>query len=179
MLPAMTTGPEDSELMMRYADGDAAAFDLLYDRHRGPLYRYFLRQCLDEGVAAELFQQVWSRVIKARHRYRAGVPFTPYLYQNAHHCFVEHLRRQSRPPDEDGQPAETGRRHAAMPDSRLAQVLASLAPDQREAFILQQEAGLDVTGIAGVIGIDAATVRARLGSAIGRLRQAITTGGLV
>ncbi len=34
----------DEKLMQRFAKGDAKAFDQLYARHRGPLYRYFIRQ---------------------------------------------------------------------------------------------------------------------------------------
>ena len=56
MLLAMVGGSDDAELMSRYATGDVAAFGTLYGRHKGPLYRYFLRQCGDPETAAELFQ---------------------------------------------------------------------------------------------------------------------------
>src|SRR5215475_121880 len=42
---AMPIEPSDEELMLRYGSGDAAAFDLLYARHRGGVFRYLLRQC--------------------------------------------------------------------------------------------------------------------------------------
>ena len=35
----------DESLMLRYQSGDAGAFDLLYARHRGGLFRFITRQC--------------------------------------------------------------------------------------------------------------------------------------
>ena len=43
---AMTSEIEDSALMLRYGDGDLAAFDALYRRHKDGLYRYLLRLSL-------------------------------------------------------------------------------------------------------------------------------------
>ena len=59
--------------MLCYRDGDAGAFDVLYGRHRGGVYRYFLRQCRDAAVAEELFQDVWMNLIRARAK--ASTPF--------------------------------------------------------------------------------------------------------
>jgi len=36
----MPVEPSDEDLMLRYASGDAAAFDLLYTRHRAGVFRY-------------------------------------------------------------------------------------------------------------------------------------------
>src|SRR5690606_13344140 len=44
-LPVRQFPDADARLMLAYARGDSAAFDALYARYRGPLYRYFLRQC--------------------------------------------------------------------------------------------------------------------------------------
>ena len=48
----MSWGAEssDEELMLGYRDGDAAAFDLLYVRHKGGVYRYLYRQCRDAAA---------------------------------------------------------------------------------------------------------------------------------
>ena len=53
-------------LMLSYRDGDAGAFDVLYARHKGGVYRYLLRQCRDAATAEELFQDVWMNLIRAR-----------------------------------------------------------------------------------------------------------------
>ncbi|MEO8223628.1 MAG: sigma-70 family RNA polymerase sigma factor [Gammaproteobacteria bacterium] len=82
--------------MIRYATGDVAAFELLYGRHKGPLYRYFLRQCGDPEAAAELFQETWVRIINARARYEPKARFTTYMYQIGHNCLVDYYRKAGR-----------------------------------------------------------------------------------
>ncbi len=59
----------DEGLMLNYRDGDAGAFDVLYARHRGPVYRYLLHQTGKRELADELFQDVWMRVIQSRSGY--------------------------------------------------------------------------------------------------------------
>ena len=54
----MDKAASDEELMNRYRDGDASSFEILYERHKGPLYRYFLRQSGMAALAEELYQDV-------------------------------------------------------------------------------------------------------------------------
>ncbi|MBL8201438.1 MAG: sigma-70 family RNA polymerase sigma factor [Chromatiales bacterium] len=101
----MAGGTDDAQLMTRFASGDLAAFETLYSRHKGALYRYFLRQCGDPEMAAELFQEVWVRVIKARERNEPRAPFTTYMYQIGHNCLVDHYRKAGRSlTDGNGEP---------------------------------------------------------------------------
>jgi len=62
--PRMSHIPDDSALMLRYKDGDIAAFEVLYRRHTDPLYRYLLRLCRHRDTAEDIFQEVWSKIIK-------------------------------------------------------------------------------------------------------------------
>src|SRR4029079_9056991 len=82
------------ELMIAYRDGDAGAFETLYARHRGALYRFVLRSLKDRSVAEELFQEAWIRVIEARERYAPSAKFTTWLYTIAHNLLVDHWRRK-------------------------------------------------------------------------------------
>ena len=61
--PRMEHRPEDSALMLRYRDGDVAAFEVLYRRHNDALYRYLLRLCRHHSTAEDVFQEVWMKVI--------------------------------------------------------------------------------------------------------------------
>ena len=106
MLLAMAGANDDAQLMTRYAAGDVPAFETLYARHKGPLYRYFFRQCGNPDNADELFQDVWVRIIKARERYEPKARFTPYMYQIAHNGLVDHFRKAGRSlTDGTGEPA--------------------------------------------------------------------------
>src|SRR5258706_8285412 len=82
----------DEELMLAYAGGDAGAFEALYAKHKGALFRFVLRSMKARGEAEEVFQDVWMRVIEARTRYTPTAKFTTWLYTIAHHRLVDHWR---------------------------------------------------------------------------------------
>src|SRR5262249_14364686 len=73
-------GTDDGALMIRYAQGDARAFEILYDRHEGALYRYLLRLSHHPETANDLFQEVWSKVVACRERYEVRAQFKTFLY---------------------------------------------------------------------------------------------------
>src|SRR5688500_16225763 len=87
---------DDSALMLRYRDGDMRAFEILYARHKGPLYRYLQRLCRDRDVANDLFQEVWSKVIASRERYEVRAQFNTFLFRIAHNCAIDYFRRTGR-----------------------------------------------------------------------------------
>jgi len=80
--------------MLAYRQGDAGAFETLYARHKGPLYRFVLRSVRERGLAEELYQEIWMRVIEARGRYTVQARFTTWLYTIAHHRLTDHWRRR-------------------------------------------------------------------------------------
>jgi RNA polymerase sigma factor (sigma-70 family) len=172
----------DEALMERYRDGDARAFERLYRRHRGPLFRYIKRQCSEPAVAEELFQDVWMKVVRARSRYRVEAKFTTYLYRIAHNRLIDHHRAR-RLPDGDPLPAaEVAAGAADQPDrrvhslrevQRLQKLVQSLPDEQREAFLLHQEGGLSVEEIAGITGVGRETAKSRLRYALSKLRQSL------
>lgn len=177
----------DEDLMLAYRGGDAAAFDVLYRRHKGPLYRYVLRGVRASGPAEELFQDVWMRVIEARERYEPAATFRTWLYTIAHNRMMDHFRRQSlRAVDvgddadalAEAMPAPTGAQPENLVESRadlrrLADAIAALPPAQREAFLLHQEAGLTVPEIAQATGTALEAAKSRLRYALQKLREAI------
>ena len=85
--------------MLRYRDGDVAAFETLYRRHKDALFRYLLRLCHQRTAAEDVFQEVWGKIIKSRDTYRPTAKFTTFLYHVAHNCFIDHLRRNKRHDD--------------------------------------------------------------------------------
>jgi RNA polymerase sigma-70 factor (ECF subfamily) len=187
MLPAMAGELDDATLMLRYRDGDVSSFEILYARHKGPLYRYFLRRGTGPDHASELFQEVWTKLIRAKDRYQPTAKFTTYMYRLAHNCYVDHLRRQDRSPDAaDGlgstdpdelsaDPKDDPQRSAERAESfdRFRKALAGLPPDQREAFVLREEGGLSLSAIASVTGVNSETAKSRLRYAVRKLRDAI------
>ena len=84
----------DEQLMLAYAAGDATAFETLYARHKGGLYRFVQRGIKERGIAEELFQEIWVRVIEARQRYAPQARFSTWLYTIAHNRMVDHWRKR-------------------------------------------------------------------------------------
>jgi RNA polymerase sigma-70 factor (ECF subfamily) len=179
---------EDVRLMLRYRDGDSAAFAALYARHKGPLYRYLLRQVRNAGAAADLFQEVWSRLVATRGRYEARAKFATYLFHIAHNCTVDFLRRDLRlhrrpqADDTDSQSGEPEVPEHQRPDgiaefaeqqSALLTALAALPPEQREAFLLHEETGLTIEEIARVTDVGLETAKSRLRYAIRKLKKSL------
>lgn len=186
-LARMTASDDDSELMLRYRHGDLRAFETLYERHRGSLYRYLLRQCRDPETASDLFQEVWGRIIATRARYEVRARFTTYLFHIAHNCCIDYFRRQSArragltDTVEDWNDQLVSPTHE-RPDAELARAqleqafrasLAELPPEQREVFLLYEETGLDLDEIAYVTGVGMETAKSRLRYALNKLRAAL------
>ena len=122
--------------MLAYRDGDAGAFEALYRRHRTRLYRFVLRSIRSPGIAEELYQEVWMRVIEARGSYFPKARFTTWLFTIAHNRMVDHWRRcglslvsldEADPPADARDPA----RQATPTRSRTARTSASGSPKPR------------------------------------------------
>ncbi len=178
----MGVTPEDSALMLRYRDGDVAAFELLYRRHNDSLYRYLLRLSLNRDAAEDIFQDVWAKIIKARHRYRPTAKFSTFLYRVAHNCFIDYVRKNKRhmvasaidpdcSPDPGDEPDLLVEKTLAR--QRLDVALRTIPDEQRDAFLLHEEAGLSIDTIAEVTGVNRETVKSRLRYATKKLKAAL------
>ena len=173
----------DESLMLAYAAGDAAAFERLYHRHRGKLYRFLARQLHGNGALAdELFQDVWQRVIAARKGWKPDAAFSTWLYRIAHNRLADHWRAlQHRPPA----PEDGDERAARVPDPdtperqltefeerrRLRLALDALPEEQREVVLLRLEQDLSLEEIGEITGVGRETVKSRLRYAMDKLRQ--------
>src|SRR6185436_16434341 len=87
-------GAGDEQLMLAYREGDAGAFEELYRRHKGGLFRFVTRSVRERAVAEELYQEIWMRAIEARGRYQAQAKFSTWLYTIAHHRLIDHWRKR-------------------------------------------------------------------------------------
>lgn len=191
-------GDSDEALMLSYAAGRAAAFDTLYARHKGGVYRYLLRHCGNAGTADELFQDVWMNAIRARDRYAPTAKFTTWLYTLAHHRLIDYWRASGKAKfmsiDADdetsgdegtraivealpaaGRDEPEARASTRQLGEQLRSALATLPPAQRDAFLLQHEGGLSLEEIAQLTGVGMETVKSRLRYAVAKLRDELAT----
>jgi len=169
--------------MLAYRDGDARAFEALYGRHRARLFRFVLRSVKERGVAEELFQDVWMRVIEARGRYAPKARFTTWLYSIAHNRLIDHWRRKGlsvvdleNVDVEGSSPNPESQAEARQSLQRFAKALEALPPVQREAFLLHEEAGMSVAEIAQATGAGEEAAKSRLRYAVAKLKAAVDDG---
>lgn len=169
----------DEQLMQRYAKGEAKAFDELYARHRGPLYRYFIRQVNNPATANDLYQGAWEKIIQARQKYRSTAPFTAWMYSIAHNHLIDYYRRL-RP----GDPLETDELSDSKPgpvqgvieqeqSDQLRSGISALPQEQKNTLLLKLETGLKMEDIARVTGVSRETVKSRLRYAVNKLKRSL------
>jgi RNA polymerase sigma-70 factor (ECF subfamily) len=172
----------DEQLMLSYREGGAAAFDELYRRHKGGLFRFVLRSVRERALSEELFQEIWMRVIEAREHYEPQAKFTTWLYTIAHNRIVDHWRKKGLqlvslddavdPPASssfDPEKILQGKQGLA----RFARALEALPPAQREAFLLHEEAGMSVAEIARATGANEEAAKSLLRYALSKLKEAM------
>jgi RNA polymerase sigma-70 factor (ECF subfamily) len=175
----------DEQLMLAYRGGDAGAFDELYRRHKGGLFRFVLRSVRERSLAEELYQEIWMRAIEARGRYEPQAKFTTWLYTIAHNRLVDHWRKKGlqvvsleTESEFSGNPAfePEGILEAKQGLARFAQALQALPPAQREAFLMHHEAEMSVAEIARATGAGEEAAKSRLRYAVSKLKEALGDG---
>lgn len=83
----------DEDLMLRYCDGDFAAFKELYQRHSRPLYRFIAWRSPRAEWVDEIMQDSWTALHNARSQYQVSASFKTYLYQIARNRLIDLIRQ--------------------------------------------------------------------------------------
>jgi RNA polymerase sigma-70 factor (ECF subfamily) len=159
--------------------------------HADGLYRYGLRLCGDEHLAADLVQDCLTRAFDAYGRLRPGTNHRAWAYTILRNGFISRQRKHKREeelPNEElvvdgaaGEPGLTlvkaadGYRHG-FEDEVLA-ALAALSETQRTAVVLCDVEGMSYEEIAEIMACPVGTVRSRIHHARRRLRELLTDYG--
>src|SRR5277367_4675136 len=88
----------DAARMRRARRGDVVAFAELVERFWGPVVGRFVRQLGDRQEAEDLAQEVFLRLYRARHRYRAHAKFSTWLFHVAANVARNAIRSRRRRP---------------------------------------------------------------------------------
>jgi RNA polymerase sigma-70 factor (ECF subfamily) len=180
-------GESDEGLMRRYACGDAAAFERLYERHEMRTWRYLERNVGNRAWADELMQEVWFAVARDATRYQPSARFSTWLFTIARNQMIDWLRTHRQPISLDTLgyeapavisqlTADAGAGPVAAAVAReqavaLTRALAELPAEQRDAFLMQVEGNLGVEQIAAITGSSFETTKSRLRYARTKLRE--------
>jgi RNA polymerase sigma-70 factor, ECF subfamily len=167
----------DEECFSRFLDGDEGGFDLLLDRYRTPLFSFILRM-VGNGEADDVFQETFVRVLRHRYRFDASRRFSPWLFAIAANLCRDALRRRRRSPELQAEELPEGV-SGANPEAdtagaeirrAVAVAVSGLPPDQREVFLLREQAGLSFREIAETTGANLNTVLGRMHQAVKKLQ---------
>lgn len=166
-----TGGPSDHELVRRYIDGDARAFDELVARFERRVYAVAFRMCGNPEDARDVSQEVFLNAMRALKRFREEAQLSTWFHRVTVNASLDHMRkrkRRSSTPIEDvaEQPSsDPGPEDAAAGAARAAEVhraLSRLSSEHRAVLVLHDLEDLDYAEAATALDIPVGTVKSRI-----------------
>lgn len=186
----MSVEPTDEVLCRRIADHDAAAFELLVERHQARALRLATSILANEADGRDVSQEAFIRLYQSAHRFDGRSRFSTWFYRIVVNLCIDHQRRNrwwrklaplsgslddtdNRPPpepvSEDPGPELIAIR--TQTGARLRKALERLSPSQRAAVLLQVQEGLSSREIADVLKCSESTARVHLHRGVSRLTK--------
>ena len=147
----------------------------MFDRHHPAVYRYLRRIVGDSGVAEDLTQEVFLRVVRGLGAYSHDGRAAAWVFQIARNLALNALRDRGR------RPVATQPEVVSEPSARASQALtldldralSTLPFDDRECFLLRELGGLSYAEIGAVCALTPDAVRSRIHRARLALREAL------
>jgi RNA polymerase sigma-70 factor (ECF subfamily) len=168
---------QDAELVRRWRQGEAAAFETLVRRWQQRLARFLGRLVGDPTLVQDLCQEAFLRAYLAGDRYREAGSFSTWLYQIALNLARDAARRRRHLPValRGPEPAGSAPLAETLCEQRelqhvLACAVAELPEPLREVLALRHDEGMSFEEMARVLGTPASTLKSRFAVALGRLR---------
>ena len=177
---------ESDEALMRYvADGNAKAFEVLYERYSTKLVRYFHRMLWkDQEKAEDFMQELFTKIIHKPHQYDPARPFKTWLYSVANNmCKNEYRKQEIRKvtsyelneatavADEH---VDFGRKIDRDTFNRLLmEELEELDEKKRDTFILRYKEDMSIKEISEAMGCSEGTVKSRIFYTLKHLNKAL------
>ena len=194
------TSLPDNELMTRLksaASGDVMlGFEVLVGRYKNSIVSFLFRFVGDFRTAEDLAQETFLRIVKGAQAWEHRARFQTWLFTIARNLCVDQARRDrfrradsldAEGPDGEqamvdsvpGREIDPGRgAESARLRPVLQQALLSLPVEQREVFVLREQAGVPFKEIASMVGVNENTVKSRMRYALEALRRNLTAAGV-
>ncbi len=174
---------EDSELISRIQAGDTSAFETLYHKYKGPIYRTALAITRDPQMAEEILQDCFLRVYRYIDRVNGNYPLAPWLHRiTVNLCYnrLERRRLWSVPLEDvvgflrlDARqwPESTLERQELC--ALVREHIARLGPRYRAVLVLYYLQGFSQKEVANILDCPVGTVKSRLHYACQKLRASL------
>ena len=169
------TEDSDADLIVRVADRDRDAFELLYRRYVRSVFGLALRRLRDRQRAEDAVQETFAAIWRSAHSYKPerGAA-APWLYAVARNAIVDRLRARNEPPSDvpdtpSGEPGPSDRAETAFVSWRVHRALEELPDKEREVVELAYWSEMSQSEVAEYLHIPLGTVKTRTRSALQRL----------
>ena len=176
----MATQETDERLLEQAANGETAAFQVLYERYRDPIFRFAYRLLGSAEAAEDVAHDCFLGLINEPERFDSSkASLRTYLYAAARNQASKRYQTFGRELaiEDVSDGLRMPERHEPIRqvlDGELAaevqKAIASLPVLQREALLLFEFEELSLSEIAAIVGADANAVKARLFRARDKLR---------
>ena len=172
---------QDHELVLRYAQGDEQAFEILLHRHKRKVWSHIYLMVRDRATTEDLFQEAFIKVVHTLKsgRYNEEGKFLPWVMRIAHNLVIDHFRRGRKMPmvrsndDHDvfatiAQPGKNVEQRMVnvQIDEDVRRLIEHLPEEQREVVIMRTYLGMSFKEIAEHTEVS-------INTALGRMRYAL------
>jgi RNA polymerase sigma-70 factor, ECF subfamily len=176
----------DEILIVRIANGDRLAMQVLFARHHVRVYRFVLRLVRNESTAEDLISEVFLEVWRQAGKFEGRATVSTWMLSIARFKALSALRRRT----EDELDEETASQIADQADdpetalakqdkgAALRQCLTRLSAEHREIIDLVYYHEKSVAEVAGITGIPEATVKTRMFYARKKLSELLKEQGI-
>ena len=172
----------DQKLMISVRDGNMEKLGMLFERHHGRLFNFFLHLTGNRHLSEDFVQEVFVRLLKYRHTFRENSAFTAWMFKIARNVRIDYLRKS--PHDEvsiENSPHEhvslmptPGERTEESEKVQIMKIALSRLPEEkREVLLLRGAHGLKFEEIAEILKCSVNTIKSRVYRAIQDLRVAV------
>jgi RNA polymerase sigma-70 factor, ECF subfamily len=183
--------PSDEELVERFQNGDASAFDILVRRWERKLQGAIYRLVGPGDDVRDLSQETLLKAYRGLGTFKKEARFSSWLYQIALNVCRDRMRRTRGKSyvsfDElsevgeaagDAGPSALELIEARDLSRQVAAAVAALPEEQREVVVLKEYQGLTFLEIAETLDVPLSTVKTRLYRGLGQLRQQLVRQGI-
>ena len=178
-------GLSEAEAIERAKQGDAEAFQALYDRHKRRVYSLCLRMTANTAEAEDLAQEAFLQLFRKIGTFRGESAFSTWLHRLSVNVVLMHLRKKSLPvvsleettqnTEEDSPKKDFGAEDLSLVGSidrlQLQKAVESLPPGYRTIFVLHDVEGYEHNEIAGIVGCSIGNSKSQLHKARMKLRD--------
>jgi RNA polymerase sigma-70 factor (ECF subfamily) len=144
--------------------GTREAFEILFHRHRTPLYHFIARQVVDRALAEDLFQTVFLKAFRSIRSFRGTSEFRTWLYSIAVNLVADERRRGKSAvalTDEIAAPGEKGAESNEVA-GLVRRAVESLPDKHRQLFLLVRYHRMRIAEAAGVVGLTPGSAKVAL-----------------